>query len=733
MTDATDHQDELLERLRRSVGHRYVVERVMAQGGMGTVFLARDLKHANRAVALKLLRPEVAGSFGAERFLSEIRIAALLNHPHIVPVFDSGEADGLLYYVMPLVEGETLRERQMRGPPLGIDEIVRIGCSVAAALSYAHQHDVAHRDIKPENIILSGDEAIITDFGIARALRAAGGGGTPTSDAVGTPGYVSPEQAAGAPDVDGRADIYSLGAVLYELIVGSLPRHGLSGDEVQLGRMADVPPEARARLDAIPPGLEAALARALATRPGERFATAAEFAGALQQNDLPARPVDRWSVAILPFASLSNEPGDEFLGDGLAEEITNALARLRSLRVASRTAAFASRARQADLRQIGRELGVGAVLEGSVRRAEDTLRVTVQLIDVASGYLLWSERYDRPMRDVFAIQDEIARSVVQALRGALTDNERRTLARVPTTNVSAYEFYLRGRQYFHQARKRSLEYARQMFRRAIEIDPNFALAYAGIADCSSLLHMYYPSSAPELEQADAASRHALELDSDLAEAHAARGFALFQLGRTDEAAAEFLTAIHMDPAQAEARYFYARQCFQQGQMAEAAHWFEEAARIEGNFEARFFAAQAYEAGGQREKALAAYGQALVAAERQLELHPDDPRAATMRAVSLCRLGEPVAGLEWARRALEIDPTDAGVRYNVACLYALEGRHDEAITCLTECVRLGFWNSPWIARDPDLASLHGDPRFEDLIASLLAPGASAGTPGIAGRP
>jgi tetratricopeptide (TPR) repeat protein len=270
------------------------------------------------------------------------------------------------------------------------------------------------------------------------------------------------------------------------------------------------------------------------------------------------------------------------------------------------------------------------------------------------------------------------------------------------------------REYFREIRRKSLEYARQMFTRAIEIDPGFARAHCGVADCCSLLHMYYPSATPELEQADAASLRALELDPDLAEAHAARGFALFQLRRDNEAAAEFETAIRLDPSQLEARYFYGRQCFQRGQLTEAAHWFEDAARVQESVEARFFAAQAYEAAGRQEEAAAAYRRALAAAEHHLELHPDDPRAATMRAVSLCRLGEAAEGLEWARRALVIDAEDAGVRYNVACLLALEGKREQALEYLEECIRLGFGNWDWIARDPDLASLRADPRFDAML-------------------
>jgi len=308
---------------------------------------------------------------------------------------------------------------------------------------------------------------------------------------------------------------------------------------------------------------------------------------------------------------------------------------------------------------------------------------------------------------------------VQALQVILTESERHALARVPTTDPTAYEYYLRGRQLFHEGRKKSLEYALELFEHAIEADPGFALAHAGIADCISLLHMYYPSATPELARADASSRRALELDPDLPEAHAARGFALFQMQQHEEAAAEFQTAIRLDPNQFEARYFHARQCFQLGQLTEAARWFEEAARVQENHEARFFAAQAHEAEGRHAEALESYRKALEVVVRHQRLHPDDPRAATIRAVSHCRLGEPEAGRDWARRALAIDPGDAGVRYNVACLYALEGLHAEAVECLKECMRLGFGNVEWISRDPDLASLHGHPAFEALVGSNAA--------------
>jgi TolB-like protein/Flp pilus assembly protein TadD len=706
------------EHLQQVFSGRYSLEGAVGEGGMSSVFLARDRKHADRRVALKVLRPEVASALGPERFLSEIRIAAVLSHPHIVPMFDSGEQDGLLYYVMPFVEGVTLRERLRATNPLAVDEIIRIAEDVASALSYAHGRGVIHRDIKPENIMLAGDEAMVTDFGIARAVHA-GGHDTGPGLVLGTPGYMSPEQASGIMDVDPRADLYSLGCVVYEMVVGTRPRTLLDREAARTGTVAGVSPAARERLDAVPRALEAVIARSLAVFPEERYESAAALGAALRAIEPVVRHNGHPAIAVLPFAASSGNGADALLGEGLAEEIINALTRVRTLRVAPRNAAFIFKDNRGDARRVGRELGVNAVLEGSVRLRDDQLRVAVQLIDVADGYLRWSATFERPMREVLAIQDEIARHIITTMRLTLSDAEIVAVGRAPTIDPTAYEYYLRGRQFFHQARKKSLEYARELFTRAIEADPDFALAHAGIADCSSLLHMYYPSSAPELEQADRASRRALELAPDLAEAHAARGFALFQLKRHDDAAAEFQTAIRLDPAQFEARYFCARQCFQRGQLTEAARWFEEAARVRESPEARFFAAQAYEAEGLHDDAMAAYRTALGVSERHLLLHPDDPRTATMRAVALCRLGRPDEGLEWARRALAIDPEDAGVRYNVACLYALENRAEDALDCLEDCVRLGFGNVEWIARDPDMASLRNQPRFEALVGAATS--------------
>jgi len=445
----------------------------------------------------------------------------------------------------------------------------------------------------------------------------------------------------------------------------------------------------------------------VAWRRGEAFA-----AGPVEPPD--ARPPGR-SIAVLPFANLSAEPGSEYLSDGLTDEIIVALTKVEGLHVASRTSSFAFREQRTNVRAIGIDLNVETVLEGSVQRQGNRLRVSARLVDVDNGYHLWSESYDRQIEDVFAIEDEISSSVVRALSVILRDSELLAWRQPQPADVRAYEFYLRGRQFFHQTRRKSLQYAREMFEHAIEIDPEYARAWAGVADASSFLNLFYPTDAADLDRADVASRKALELAPGLAEAHSSRGLALFLMKRLDEAEYELLTASKLDPRLFEARYFHARACFQQGRFEDAARLFDEANAIRADYQAAFFAAQSREAFGLRDAARTAYANALEVAERHMEFNPDDPRAATMRAVSLCRLGRAGDGLRWAERALAIDPEDAGVRYNVACLFALEGETDRAFACLDEAVSAGFGNRAWLDHDPDLASIRSDPRYEALLS------------------
>ena len=431
---------------------------------------------------------------------------------------------------------------------------------------------------------------------------------------------------------------------------------------------------------------------------------------------LPPKAPPR-SVAVLPFATVGSDPDTEFLGFGLADQILTDLARVEDLRVVARTSSFAFQDRSEDVRSLGRKLGARAVLEGSVQRVGDRLRVTTQLINAEDGYHLWSERYDRTMEDVFQIQDEIAANVARVLQAVLREHERAAMARTVTKDVQAFELYVRGRRFFFESKRRSLEYAREMYQRAIESDPGFALAYAGIADVAALLATYYPAARANLDEAKRASLKALELDPELPEAHSALGAVLFAEGRPVEAEASFRRAVELDPRLYEARYFHARSLFQQGRFEEAAAMFAEAAAVREEYQAAFFAAQSLEALGRHDDARSAYARALTAVERHLDLNPDDARAATMRAVSLCRLGRVEEGLEWAERALVTDDEDAGVRYNAACLFSVAGRVDRALACLEEALAVGFGNRAWLERDPDLDGVRHDPRFAELMARL----------------
>jgi len=717
---------ELQERLQQAVGDRYRVEREIGRGGMATVFMAQDPKHG-RPVAIKVLHPHLAAALGSERFLREIQIAARLQHSHIVPLYDSGQGDGLLYYVMPYIEGESLRQRLQRETQLSIDDALQIARAVAAALDYAHRHNVVHRDIKPENVMLHEGAAMVTDFGIAKAVTAAASDNlTQTGTAVGTPAYMSPEQAGGEAELDGRSDIYSLGCVVYEMLAGRTPFTGPTAQSIIAQCFAEPVPPLRSLRDTVPDGAERAVLRALAKVPGDRFATAAQFAqalGAVGASTPPGvMPVAQGggakSIAVLPFVDMSPQRDQEYFCEGIAEELINALTKIGELRIASRTSAFAFRGKDVSIRRIGEELGVGAVLEGSVRKAGNKLRVTAQLVNVADGYHLWSERYDRDLEDVFAIQDEIAENIVKALRVMLTDREKRALERPATENVQAYEFYLRGRQYYHQWRKKSIEYARRMFERAIALDPQFARAYAGIADCCSFLAKYWDSSKVILEGAESYSRKALELAPDLAEAHVSRGLALSYSKRYEEAEREFEFALRLDPTLFEAHYLYGRARFEQGKNTEAAQLFEEASRLRpDDYQAPVFRWQALVALGRKADAEACHKQALQVLERHVELNPEDSRALNLGGVVLARGGRGEQARDWVKRALAIDPEDSWMLYNTACFYAVQGERDEAIKCLEQALELGFGHREWIEHDSDLDSLRDHPRFQGLLAQL----------------
>jgi serine/threonine protein kinase len=445
-----------LEHLQAALSDRYAIERELGSGGMAMVYLSRDRKH-ERQVALKVMRPELSAILGGERFLREIRIAAKLNHPHILALHDSGEADGFLYYVMPYVEGESLRSKIDREKQLSIDEAVTLTRQVASALDYAHQQGVIHRDIKPENILLHRGEAVVADFGIALAITAAGGDRlTETGLSLGTPAYMSPEQATGAGELDARADVYSLGAVLYEMVTGEPPQTGATVQAVIARLLSERPAKPRVLRDSVPEAMDRAIMKALAKVPADRFPSAAEFATALTA-EVAETEDEVKSIVVLPFENLSPDPDNEYFVDGLTEEIITDLSQVSRLHVVSRTSTMMFKGARKSIQAIAQEVGVRYALEGTVRKAGNSLRITAQLIDTSCDAHVWAGKFSGSLDDVFDIQERVSREIVDALKVRLTPDEERRMVQRPIDNVDAYYSYLRAIEQIHGFRPRLQE------------------------------------------------------------------------------------------------------------------------------------------------------------------------------------------------------------------------------------------------------------------------------------
>ncbi len=608
---------ETRERLTRALAQRYRIECMIGSGAMATVYLAHDLKH-NRQVAIKVLKPELSAAVGVERFLREIEIAASLSSPHIVPLFDSGEADGLVFYVMPYIKGESLRDRLRREKQLPVYDAISISQQVARALTHAGAKGIVHRDIKPENILLLEGDALVADFGIARAIAEADAQSlTQTGVAIGTPAYISPEQAAADRDVDVRSDIYALACVLYEMLAGQPPYTGPTAQTIIAQHMTATVPEIRRVRALVPEHVERAIVRALSKLRADRFSTAQEFAAALVAPDATApagtsrvgrgrtllrtafgaaavlvvvfllnigglrdrltrrgaaaaADDDRRSVAVLPFQNVGS-PDEEYFSDGLTEELIGVLSQLRSLRVAAHTSAFAFKGQARDVREIARALSVANVLTGSVRKTENRVRVTAQLVDASSGLDIWSETYEeRDLSDIFNIQADVARRIARALEANLSVADSARLARKPTENLEAYTLYLKGR-YFWGRRGERLTTAIEYFNRAIAIDSQYARAYAGLAGVFGPLGSYgYVAPQEERERMRNAALRAVELDDSLAEAHTvlAAYHHLYEWNWRD-AEREFQRAIDLDPSFPTAHLWYGFFLETMGRYAEA--------------------------------------------------------------------------------------------------------------------------------------------------------------------
>jgi len=584
---------DALDRLKAALADRYAIERELGSGGMATVYLAQDLRH-ERQVAVKVLRPELAAALGPDRFHQEIKIAANLHHPHILPLYDSGDADGFLYYVMPYEEGLSLRDKLAREGELPIPEAARILRDVVDALTHAHKHKVVHRDIKPDNVLLSENHALVTDFGVAKAVSEATGAQRLTTEglALGTPAYMAPEQAAADKHIDHRADIYAVGALAYELLTGRPPFTGTTPQEVLAAHVTRAADPVTQHRQTVPPQLAQLVMRCLEKKPADRWQTAEELlphletlatpSGGMTPTDMqPAaerRPrltvrsvvlgaaaagivvvvivgtllwpradriapaessPDHTSIAVLPFQNLSAEEQYGFFAGGLHEELRTQLAKVAALTVMGRTSVMAYAGTSKPLSEIAGDLEVGSILEGTVQVLGERLRVNVQLLDATTGANLWADRYDRTLDDAFAIQSEIAQQIVAAVGTALGTSELQALAEEPTANPEAYRLYLQGQVYQRRRgdQRRNLEAAQELYERAITLDSGFALAHAALSQVHGDLSWFRYDPSPErLERQQEEAELALRLAPDLPQAHLAMG-SVYYIGRRDWQAA----------------------------------------------------------------------------------------------------------------------------------------------------------------------------------------------------
>jgi len=659
------------ERLNAALAGRYAIERELGSGGMATVYVADDLKY-HRTVAVKVLRPELASVVGPDRFLREVEIAAKLNHPHILALYDSGEADGLLFYVMPYVKGESLRHKLERERELPIDEALRITRQVASALGYAHDQGVIHRDVKPENILLYEGEAMVADFGIALAVSAAAGERlTETGLVVGTPEYMSPEQALGERELHARSDVYSLGCVLYEMLAGEPPYTGPTAQAVIAKRLTDPVPAVRRLRDAVPVGVEQTLMRALARVPADRFASAGAFAEALATPGVV--PPRLRSVAVLPFLNLSADPENEYFADGITEDVIAQLSKIRALEVISRTSVMPFKKRQEGLRAIAAKLDVATLLEGSVRRAGDRVRIVAQLIDADTDQHLWAETYDRQLTDVFAIQTDVALHIAAALQAELSPDERTRIHKEPTRDLQAYQLYLQGRHCLVKFTEPGLRQGIEYFQQAIARDPDYALAHAGVAMAFTELGGQGGGAvtpAEAYERAKQAAAKALALDSGLGEARCMLAFLTFVCDFDWAGAeAEFKHALDLSPGSADTYDLYGRMLSALSRHDEAVAMVKRAQELDPLAHRTDVASMLVRAGR--------YDEAMQAATRAVEFDPDDPRGRSILGWAHLKKGNPAKGLEQLERAVSLAPGNTLFWAQLGQAYAVVGSVEQA--------------------------------------------------------
>jgi eukaryotic-like serine/threonine-protein kinase len=786
-----------LDELRAALAGRYRLDRELGAGGMAVVYLARDLER-DRDVALKVLRPELGPVAGVDRFDREIRLAARLVHPNILPVLDSGGDAALLWYTMPYVEGESLRARLDREKQLPLDEALRLTAEIADALGHAHGQGVLHRDIKPENILLASGHALVADFGIARLLGDTGARLTATGLAVGTPGYMSPEQSSGQRQLDARSDLYALASVCFEMLAGEPPFTGPTAQAVIARRLASPAPSVRTVRPGVPEAVDAVLRRGLAPVPADRFATTSEFGRALIS--AAAAPVRRTRgpllaagilavlavlaaglvpgllergarpgpdragatagirVAVLPFRLTGGDSADRYLAEGITEDVTSALANLSGLRVIDRNSVTPYARGNRTAREIGAALGIEALIDGDVQLAGEAIRVRVRLVETATEEAKWTQTYDHAARDMFRVQSEVAARVAGVLRIQLAEREARSLGRPPTTSVAAYDAYLhalaRARR---EAGRNASEASIADLTRAVQLDSTFATAWAELAEKLVSVVFLYDADPKRLDQADAAIRTALRLDSTVAMAWKARHDLVWNAVRGwhfAEALTSVRRAIDLQPSLVSAHNALGSLYFHYGFFAEAREALETAlaldpqdgcddpTRCTGFSQPRVARVLAYQQ--QFDSALAVYrripfignflwewavvlgtvgqpvaGLALLDSARAAGDGETGDRHAT-RALLHAQLGHHTEALEEIQRAIASAPGRSHfhhAQFTIACAYARLGRKAEAVEWLRRTAANGMPTYPLFRNDPNLRALRGDPGYEQLMAEL----------------
>ena len=729
---------QLLDRLQTCLAEGYDIEGELTGGGMARLFVARD-RVLDRRVVIKTLSAELAASLNADRFRREIRLAASLQQANIVPVLMSGEVDGMPYYIMPFVEGESLRTRLAARGALPFREAIGILRDVARALAFAHDRGVVHRDIKPENVLLSGSTAVVTDFGIAKALDIARGttaaspSGLATSPneltvvgtALGTPAYMSPEQASGDPAVDYRADIYAFGVLAYELLSGAPPFSGLNTRGLLAAHIARPPVPLAERASGVPPELAALVMRCLEKDPVARPQSAGELLEVIDA-EFPQgvpRPMSRGangkpSIAVLPFANLSPDPADEYFADGLTDEIITDLSAIRGLHVIARASMMRFKATTKEPATIAGELGVRYVLDGSVRRAGTTLRLTVRLVDAVDNATIWSEKLNGSIEDVFAMQERVSRTVVDALRVTMTPHEERRLAERPIEDLRAYEAYLQARQLMWTFTVESLDRARIFLENAL----------ATIGDNARLIgtlgqvHLHYlettqPAVAHHLAEAEQCATRLAALDRDSVLLHSLRGSIHYLHGEIQEAIVSFERARALDPNDANVACYLALQYIMAGRDAPAREAADAAVSLDP-LTPLFQCMPGYceTAAGHPDAAVPHY-------RRFLEMEPSNPGAHLFLAWTLAMAGQTEEVIDIAERMTRSFPgtifADVGRVFTLAMRGDLQG----AANAITPAVRDAAGGAEWFSRLlMDLYAMVGDPeRAADAAESMLARG------------